>query len=51
MNLVELTEYLVKNVVENKDQVTVKQFPSEDENGNIADLKLNAIASLPIDYM
>lgn len=32
MNLVELTEYLVKNVVENKDQVTVKQFPSEDEN-------------------
>ena len=32
MTLVELTEYLVKNVVENKDQVTVKQFPSEDEN-------------------
>ena len=37
MNLVELTEYLVKNVVENKDQVTVKQFPSEDENEVIID--------------
>ena len=31
MNLVEMTEYLVKQVVENPDQVTVKEFPSEDE--------------------
>ena len=31
MSLVEMTEYLVKQVVENPDQVTVKEFPSEDE--------------------
>ena len=31
MNLVEMTEYLVKNVVANPDMVTVKEFPSEDE--------------------
>lgn len=31
MNLVEMTEYLVKQVVANPDQVTVKEFPSEDE--------------------
>lgn len=31
MNLVEMTEYLVKNVVSHPDMVTVKEFPSEDE--------------------
>ena len=31
MSLVEMTEYLVKNVVANPDMVTVKEFPSEDE--------------------
>ncbi len=31
MKLVEMTEYLVKQVVANPDQVTVKEFPSEDE--------------------
>ena len=31
MNLVEMTEYLVKNVVSNPDMVTVKEFPSDDE--------------------
>ena len=31
MNLVEMTEYLVKQVVANPDQVTVKEFPSENE--------------------
>lgn len=31
MSLVEMTEYLVKQVVANPDQVTVKEFPSEDE--------------------
>ena len=31
MNLVEMTEYLVKNVVANPDMVTVKEFPSENE--------------------
>ena len=31
MNLVEMTEYLVKNVVANPDMVTVKEFPSDNE--------------------
>ena len=31
MNLVEMTEYLVKNVVANPDMVTVKEFPSEND--------------------
>ena len=31
MNLVEMTEYLVKSLVSNPDTVTVKEFPSEDE--------------------
>ena len=29
--LVEMTEYLVKSLVTNKDAVTVKEFPSENE--------------------
>ncbi len=29
--LVELTEYLVKNIVKDSDMVTVKEFPSDDE--------------------
>ena len=32
MNLVEMTEYLVKSVVANPDMVTVKEFPSENSN-------------------
>lgn len=32
MKLVEMTEYLVKEVVSNPDMVTVKEFPSENEN-------------------
>ena len=31
MNLVEMTEYLVKRVVSNQDMVTVKEFPSEND--------------------
>lgn len=31
MNLVEMTEYLVKKVVNNPDMVTVKEFPSDNE--------------------
>ncbi len=30
--LVELTEYLVKNVVKDTDMVTVKEFPSDNED-------------------
>ncbi len=32
MNLVEMTEYLVKSVVKETDMVTVKEFPSEKED-------------------
>ena len=38
MNLVEMTEYLVKQVVANPDQVTVKEFPSEDEKEEIIEV-------------
>lgn len=31
MNLVEMTEYLVKNLVQNKDSVKVKEFPSDND--------------------
>lgn len=32
MELVKLTETIVKELVEDKDSVTVKEFPSDDEN-------------------
>lgn len=32
MNLVELTEFLVKSLVVNKDNVSVKEFESDEEN-------------------
>ncbi len=32
MNLVELTEVLVKSLVNNEDGVSVKEFPTDDEN-------------------
>ena len=32
MNLVELTEEIVKALVVNKDSVSVKEFPTEEEN-------------------
>ena len=32
MNLIELTEYLVKLLVVNKDEVSVKEFDTEEEN-------------------
>ena len=32
MNLVELTEEIVKSLVVNKDSVSVKEFPTEEEN-------------------
>ena len=32
MNLVELTEFLVKSLVINKDNVSVKEFESDEEN-------------------
>lgn len=41
MDLVEMTEYLVKNLVTNKDEVTVKEFPSENENEIIIEVLVN----------
>lgn len=38
MNLVEMTEYLVRNIVKNKDMITVKEFPSDDENTMIIEV-------------
>ncbi len=32
MNLVEMTEYLVKSVAKEKDMISVKEFPSDNEN-------------------
>lgn len=32
MNLVELTEFLVKSLVANKDNVSVKEFETDEEN-------------------
>ena len=32
MNLIELTEYLVKLLVVNKDEVSVKEFDTDEEN-------------------
>ena len=36
--LVEMTEYLVKSLVTDKDAVTVKEFPSEDEKEMIIEV-------------
>lgn len=36
--LVEMTEYLVKSLVNDKDAVTVKEFPSEDEKEMIIEV-------------
>lgn len=32
MNLIELTESIIKSIVKDKESVAVKEFPSEDEN-------------------
>ena len=41
MDLVKMTEYLVKNLVSNKEEVTVKEFPSENENEIIIEVLVN----------
>lgn len=38
MDLRELTEKLVKSIVSNKDDVSVKEFPSEDENSVVLEV-------------
>ena len=41
MDLVKMTEYLVKSLVTNKDEVTVKEFPSENEKEIIIEVLVN----------
>ena len=41
MDLVKMTEYLVKNLVSDKDSVVVKEFPSEDEKEIIIEVLVN----------
>lgn len=41
MNLVEMTEYLVKNLVKNKDNVSVKEFPSDNEKEMIIEVLID----------
>lgn len=43
MNLVELTEYLVKAIVTNKDNVSVKEFASDDEDTIIIQVLVDEI--------
>ena len=38
MKLVEMTEYLVKSLVKNKEEVTVKEFPSDNEKEMIIEV-------------
>ncbi len=39
--LVEMTEYLVKSLVTDKEAVTVKEFPTDDENEMIIEVMVN----------
>lgn len=41
MNLVELTEYIVKSLVVNKDDVTVKEFESNEEDVVLIQVMIN----------
>jgi len=40
--LVEMTEYLVKSLVTDKEAVTVKEFPSDDEKEMIIEVMVNS---------
>lgn len=42
MSLVELTEFLVKSLVVNKDDVSVKEFESEEENTVLIQVLVNS---------
>ena len=41
MDLVKMTEYLVKNLVTNKEEVTVKEFPSDDDKTIVIEVLVN----------
>ena len=42
MNLIELTEYLVKLLVVNKDEVSVKEFDTDEENTILIQVLVNS---------
>lgn len=42
MNLVELTEYIVKSIAINKEDVSVKEFPTDDENVILIEVMINS---------
>ena len=42
MDLIELTEYLVKLLVVNKDEVSVKQFDTDEENTILIQVLVNS---------
>ena len=41
MDLVNLTEYIVKSLVINKDDVSVKEFPTDEENTILIQVMIN----------
>jgi predicted RNA-binding protein YlqC (UPF0109 family) len=41
MNLIELTESIVKSLVSDQDSVSVKEFPTEDENAILIQVMVN----------
>ena len=41
MDLVNLTEYIVKSLVVNKDDVSVKEFPTDEENTILIQVMIN----------
>lgn len=41
MDLVSLTEYIVKSLVVNKDDVSVKEFPTDEENTILIQVMIN----------
>jgi len=41
MNLVELTEFIVKSLVHEKEDVSVKEFESDDENTVLIEVMIN----------
>ena len=41
MDLVELTEYIIKSLVINKEDVSVKEFPTDEENTILIQVLIN----------
>lgn len=43
MNLVELTEFIVKSIVVNKDNVSVKEFETDEENTTLIQVLVDSL--------